>query len=181
MVENGLPAVGLGPDRAKKLPGTPRQANRGQNTQVERRSDGSNAINRARIDPTLSALSEFRLPSPRILGSLPASRRNDNILVQDAAGRRFVLRHYRRNPQRARIEFQVCFQQHLLRRGFPTSHLVETEAGQRVITSGREFWALFTHVDGTEYDYRREAQVGSGAYARPPTSSIGRARLHRAS
>lgn len=110
-----------------------------------------------------SALSRFPLLEPRVIGSLPASTRNDNSLVEGGLGERSVLRRYRRNPQRERIEFQLRFQQNLLRRGFPTSRVVGTATGERMLVLGRDFWALFTYVDGAEYDYRSEAQVREAA------------------
>jgi Ser/Thr protein kinase RdoA (MazF antagonist) len=103
---------------------------------------------------------------------LPASIRNDNFLVEDALGERYVLRRYRRNPTRERIEFQLGFQQHLLCRGFPTSRVVETLGEERMLVRGRDVWALFTYIGGAEYDYRSEAQVREAARWL--------ARLHRA-
>jgi Ser/Thr protein kinase RdoA (MazF antagonist) len=110
-----------------------------------------------------SALSRFRLPNWRIVGSLPASSRNDNFLVEDARGERYVLRRYRRNPKPERVEFQLRFQQHLLLSGFPTSRVIETGEGERMLGFGGDFWALFTYVRGAEYDYENEAQLGEAA------------------
>jgi Ser/Thr protein kinase RdoA (MazF antagonist) len=55
--------------------------------------------------------------------------RNDNLLVIDATGARYVLRCFRRNPDARRVEFQVWFQQHLRRGGFPTAEVVEARSG----------------------------------------------------
>ena len=110
-----------------------------------------------------SALSGFRLREPRVVGALPASSRNDNLLVEDALGQRYVLRRYRRNPQRERIEFQLGFQQHLLRCGFPTSRVVATHAGNLMLVLAGDLWALFTYVEGAAYDYEREGQVRDAA------------------
>jgi Ser/Thr protein kinase RdoA (MazF antagonist) len=110
-----------------------------------------------------SALSRFRLTNPRIVGTLPASARNDNLLVEDARGERYVLRRYRRNPRPERIDFQLRFQEHLLRRGFPTSRLIESRRGERMLAFGGDFWSLFTYVRGTEYDYGSEVQLREAA------------------
>jgi Ser/Thr protein kinase RdoA (MazF antagonist) len=110
-----------------------------------------------------SALSRFRLRDPRVIGSLPASSRNDNFLVEDSLGERYVLRRYRRNPYRDRIEFQLRFQQHLLCREFPTSRVIETDCGERMLVRARDFWALFTYVRGADYDYGSEGQVREAA------------------
>jgi Ser/Thr protein kinase RdoA (MazF antagonist) len=110
-----------------------------------------------------SALSHFRLPDPRIIGPLPASSRNDNFLVEDALGERYVLRRYRRNPHQERVEFQLRFQQHLLRRGFPTSRLLETRDREPMLALAHDFWVLFAYVEGAAYDYRSEGQVREAA------------------
>jgi Ser/Thr protein kinase RdoA (MazF antagonist) len=110
-----------------------------------------------------SALASFRLANPRIVGSLPASTRNDNLLVEDARGERYVLRHYRRNPNPERIEFQLRFQQHLLRCGFPTSRVIETGDGERMLALGRDFWALSTYLHGAEYDFESAPQLREAA------------------
>jgi Ser/Thr protein kinase RdoA (MazF antagonist) len=108
-------------------------------------------------------LSRFGLREARVIGSLPARTRNDNVLVEDASGERYVLRRYRRNLERERIEFQLGFQQHLLRSGFPTSRVVETLSGEPMLVLGHDFWALFTYVEGAEYDYGNEGQVREAA------------------
>jgi len=111
----------------------------------------------------MSALARYPLLSPRPAGSLPASTRNDNLLVQDAAGGTYVLRRYRRNPSSERMEFQLRLQQHLFRHGLPTSRVIETDGGKRFVCSGDGFWALFTFVPGTEYDFQSEGQVRQAA------------------
>jgi Ser/Thr protein kinase RdoA (MazF antagonist) len=103
------------------------------------------------------------LRDPRIIGPLPASSRNDNFLVEDASGERYVLRRYRRNPHRERIEFQLRFQQHLLRHGFPTSAVIATRDGAPMLALAQDFYALSTYVEGAEYDHRSEAQVREAA------------------
>lgn len=111
----------------------------------------------------MSALARYPLPSPRLAGSLSASTRNDNLLVQDAAGGAYVLRRYRRNPSSERMELQLRLQQHLFRHGLPTSRVIETNGGKRFACSDGGFWALFTFVPGTEYDFQREGQVRQAA------------------
>lgn len=106
-----------------------------------------------------SVLASYPLERPRVAGLLEASKRNDNFLVEDAAGRRYVLRRYRRNPNEARIRFQLRFQQELHRLGYPTSEIVASAAGDLFVTSTAGFWALFSYVESSEYDFSRMGQV----------------------
>jgi Ser/Thr protein kinase RdoA (MazF antagonist) len=109
-------------------------------------------------------LAAYALHGTRVLGLLDASNRNDNLLVGDAMGARYVLRRYRRNPDAMRVEFQVRFQQHLRRRGFPTAEVVEPRAGTCcVLTDDGLPWVLSTHVAGREYDFGRIGQVVEAA------------------
>lgn len=104
-------------------------------------------------------LRQYPLREPRVLGPMEASKRNDNFLVEDAAGKRYVLRRYRRNPDERRILFQLRFQQELYRRGFPTSQVIETTVGSALMTSEAGPWVLFTYIDGGEFDFSRLDQV----------------------
>ena len=104
-------------------------------------------------------LSQYSLADPRVIDPMEASVRNHNFLVEDAEGRRYVLRRYRRNPDQRRIEFQLRFQHELYRREFPTSEVVKTMSGGLFVTSEGEPWVLFTYVEGSEYDFTRVGQV----------------------
>lgn len=104
-------------------------------------------------------LRQYPVPNPHVVALIEASKRNDNVLVEDAAGRRYVLRRYRRNPGARRIIFQLRFQQELHRLGFPTSEIIEAAAGGLFVTSDVGPWVLFTYIDGTEYDFSRMEQV----------------------
>jgi Ser/Thr protein kinase RdoA (MazF antagonist) len=122
---------------------------------------GAPAIDDAVLAPVLAA---YAIRGARALGLLEASNRNDNLLVIDAMGVRYVLRRFRRNPDPRRVEFQVRFQQHLLRRGFPTAEVVETHAGTCCVLADDGFpWVLVTHVEGREYDFGRIGQVAEAA------------------
>jgi Ser/Thr protein kinase RdoA (MazF antagonist) len=122
---------------------------------------GAPAIDDAVLAPVLAA---YSLRGARVLDLLEASNRNDNLLVIDATGARYVLRRFRRNPDARRVEFQVRFQQHLLRRGFPTVEVVETRAGTLCVLADDGFpWVLFTHVEGREYDFGHIGQVAEAA------------------
>ena len=86
--------------------------------------------------------------------------RNDNWLVEDARGCRYVLRRNLQHTNTHRIEFQVRLQQHLLRHGFPTAEVVETRSGDVfVLDDGCVPWVLTTYVEGTEYDFGSRGQV----------------------
>lgn len=122
---------------------------------------GAQAIDDAVLAHVLAA---YALRGARALGLLEASNRNDNLLVVDTTGARYVLRRFRRNPGTRRVEFQVRFQQHLLRSGFPTAEVVETRSGTCWVLADDGFpWVLFTHVQGREYDFGRIEQVAEAA------------------
>jgi hypothetical protein len=63
---------------------------------------GAPAIDDAVLAPVLAA---YALRGARALGRLEASNRNDNLLVIDATGARYVLRRFRRNPDVTREEW----------------------------------------------------------------------------
>jgi Ser/Thr protein kinase RdoA (MazF antagonist) len=104
-------------------------------------------------------LCQYPLVDPRIVAPFEASKRNDNFLVEDAGGRRYVLRRYRRNPNQARIHFQLDFQLELHRLDFPTSEVIGSTSGDLLVASDDGLWVLFSYVEGTEYDFSRMEQV----------------------
>ena len=104
-------------------------------------------------------LRQYALAGPRVVAPLEASKRNDNFLVDDAADARYVLRRYRRNPDERRIRFQLDFQRRLHALGYPTSEVVPSSAGDLLVASAAGPWVLFSHVEGSEYDYDRLGQV----------------------
>ncbi len=106
-----------------------------------------------------SILAQYSLPHACTVSPIEASKRNDNFLVEDATGNRYVLRRYRRNPERARVLFQLRFQQELYQRGFPTSEVIESASGSLLVSSEIGSWVLFTYVEGSEYDFARTGQV----------------------
>ncbi len=106
-----------------------------------------------------SVLAQYPLPNIRVLDVHEASKRNDNLLVEDNSGRRYILRRYRRNNQENRVRFQLSFQQHLVSSGFPTSEIVKTISGDVLVIEEDTPWALFTFIGGTEYDFSRVEQA----------------------
>ncbi len=116
-----------------------------------------------RVDEARLALSRYSLDDPRIMGSLPASARNENLLVEDASGERYVLRRYKRNPSRPRIALQIRFQQHLFQRGVPTSRVIPVRPGKLILAVGDNLWALFSYVPGAAHEHGNAAQVGESA------------------
>lgn len=54
-------------------------------------------------------------------------------------------------------------QQHLFRNGLATPRVIEASGGDGCVACDGGFWALFTFVSGTEYDFQREAQVREAA------------------
>jgi Ser/Thr protein kinase RdoA (MazF antagonist) len=104
-------------------------------------------------------LAMYSFPHVRTVQPIAASKRNDNFLIEDGRGRRYVLRRYRRNQDPARIDFQLRFQEHLLIDGFPTSEIVRTPSGALSLTQGADNWALFTYLEGPAYDFNRPLQA----------------------
>jgi Ser/Thr protein kinase RdoA (MazF antagonist) len=109
----------------------------------------------------MDALRYYELDRPRIVSSL-SGERNDNFLVVDSAGRRLVVRRFRRNPDRARIAFQLDVQEHLFRGGIPTAAIVLTRDRRR-ITPGEPPCVAFEHVEGVHYAFTSFAQLKAAA------------------
>ncbi len=107
----------------------------------------------------IDVLRAYPLVHPRVVGPLEASKRNENILVEDGAGACYVLRRYRRNPDERRIAFQLAFQRELCRLGYPTSEIMESEKGGLFVHAPSGLWVLFMYVEGTEYDFANMGQV----------------------
>jgi Ser/Thr protein kinase RdoA (MazF antagonist) len=111
--------------------------------------------------PILAAYPFGRLA---VVRAFEASTRNDNWLVEDERGRRYVLRRNLQHAHVQRIAFQVRFQQHLRRHGFPTAEVVETRSGDLFALDDEGVpWVLCTYVEGHEYDFDRRAQVREAA------------------
>ncbi len=108
-------------------------------------------------------LSHYPLGNTRVLDVLTTSKRNDNFLVEDASLSRYVLRRYRRNNQEDRVRFQLDFQEHLEDSGFPTSKIIKTISDDMVVVKDGSPWALFTFIEGKEYDFSRIQQVTEAA------------------
>jgi len=106
-----------------------------------------------------TVLARYPIAPPPAVERMEASVRNDNFLVEDAAGRRYVLRHYRRNPDERRVRFQLAFQQQLHALGYPTSEIIASNAGELFVRAEGRAWVLFTFVEGDEYDFSNMAQV----------------------
>ena len=109
-------------------------------------------------------LSAYELRHPLLITRVEASTRNDNFLVHTANQARFVLRRNRRVADEARVRFQLRFQQHLLDSGFPTSRIMTSASGDTLVTDDDGgLWALFTYIEGDEYDFSRVVQVEEAA------------------
>jgi Ser/Thr protein kinase RdoA (MazF antagonist) len=90
----------------------------------------------------VEALRHYDFDRPRVVRAF-ASERNDNVLVEDAGGRCVVVRHYRRNQDPERIEFQLDVQQHLAACGVPKADVIRTRSGARV-APGQARWLRST-------------------------------------
>ena len=106
-----------------------------------------------------TVLGQYPLTAPRVLEELEASTRNDNFIVEDAAGSRYMLRRFRRNPDEHRILFQLRFQQELSRLGYPTADVIESASGELFVTEEESPWALFAYIEGSELDFARMGQI----------------------
>jgi len=119
---------------------------------------------RTNFEGALPSLARWPLPRPRLVGRLPVSGRNINLLVEDSGRSRYVLRGYRRNPRRDRIIFQLDFQDHLRCRGIPTPQVVLSEAGERCVESGpASLWVMSRFVEGQHYRYDSRVQLRHAA------------------
>ncbi len=110
-----------------------------------------------------TVLERYALRTPHGVGELPGSKRNENLVVEDGEGHRYVLRWYRRNPDVGRIRFQLRFQEHLAEAGIPTSRIVEADHGEPLLVDRDEVYVLFTYVAGSEYDFENRDQVREAA------------------
>lgn len=129
---------------------------------------------RTESDEALPSLARWPLPGPRLAGRLPQSARNINVLVEDSAGARYVLRGCRRNPGRDRIGFQLDFQEHLGRHGVPVPQVVASKRGERCVESGPgALWVMFRFVDGHHYRYDSLPQLRSAARCLASIHAVG--------
>ncbi|MEE8421425.1 MAG: phosphotransferase [Dehalococcoidia bacterium] len=108
-------------------------------------------------------LARHALSGAWALDSFEASTRNDNPFVVDGARARYVLRRFRRNPEPARIEFQLHFQQHLLDAGLPVPAIVPARGGDRMVETLDGRWALFSYLEREYFDFERPAQIDEAA------------------
>ncbi len=106
-----------------------------------------------------SVLRHYALDAPVVTGRHEAGIINENLLVSDAAGKRYFLRGYRRVRDPERVLFQLRFQEHLRREGFPTASVVETRNGELVAAVGGIPWSLHEFVEGDEFDFARLPQA----------------------
>jgi Ser/Thr protein kinase RdoA (MazF antagonist) len=107
-------------------------------------------------------LSQYPLENPISVQAIATSKRNDNFTVEDSVGGHYVLRRFRRNSQEDRVRFQLAFQQHLLNSGFPTSEIMKTVAGDVLVHMDNHYWAVFTFVEGNEFNHSIEQVAEAG-------------------
>ena len=107
----------------------------------------------------LAVLGAYPLQDPRVVCQFE-SYGNDNWLVEDEGGGRYVLRRHRLNGDAGRLEFQLALQAHLAAHGVPTAPVVRTRDGRdRVVDDEGVPWLLTGFVEGEEYDFGRPAQA----------------------
>ncbi len=122
--------------------------------------------------------SSYGLAPDRVVsvGLLEASVMNPNYVVVVAgevdpaagedwclAGRRLVVRCFRRNRDRARVDFQMHLHEALRAAGFPVASVRPNVLGHRLTWRGGLAWAVYDWVDGEAYDFSRLDQVRASA------------------
>src|SRR5262245_48747750 len=112
------------------------------------------------MDP-LAVLNAYPLQDPRIVRQFE-SYGNDNWLVEDEGGGRYVLRRQLLNGDARRLDFQLALQAHVAERGVPTAPVANTrDGGDRVVDHEGVPWLLTGYVEGDEYDFGRPAQAAA--------------------
>ena len=106
-----------------------------------------------------SVLAQYSLSEPKNIRLMEASNRNENFVILDANKNKYILRRYRRNDDRKRALFQLKLQQHLFDNNFPTSEIVKTTSNELIVIINETVWALFTFMEGKEYDFSRLEQA----------------------
>lgn len=104
-------------------------------------------------------LSRYAIDTPRVTEKLSSGIVNDNWLVTDSAGARYILRAYRRVRDPERVLFQLRFQDYLREQGYPTAEVIRTADGEPFLTFAGMPWALFVVVEGQEFDFTRLPQA----------------------
>ena len=107
----------------------------------------------------LSVLAAFPIDRPRIIGRPDTGILNEAFVVADRFGHKFLLRGYLLSRDPARVSFQLEFQEHLRRNGFPVAPNFASCQGEQFVTRNGIPWVLFQFVDGSEYDYARIEQA----------------------
>ena len=108
-----------------------------------------------------AVLGAYALPRPPVVAQFE-SYGNDNWLVEDNAGNRYVLRRHRLNGGPGRLGFQLALQRHLDGHGVATAPVVSANDGSdRVVDAEGIPWLLTRYVEGEEYDFARPAQAAA--------------------
>lgn len=113
----------------------------------------------ARPPDLADVLSRYAIDTPRVTEKLSSGIVNDNWLVTDSAGARYILRAYRRIRDPERVLFQLRFQEYLREQGYPTAEVIRTADGEPFLTFAGMPWALFVVVEGREFDFTRLPQA----------------------
>lgn len=104
-------------------------------------------------------LAQYPLVRPGLLGELGGSTRNENLLVEDGARRRYVLRRHRKHVDSTFIDFTLEFQRYLVESGFPTPRVILTTQGDLSVGSADGRWSLSEFVDGDHFQFDRFDQI----------------------
>ena len=112
-----------------------------------------------------AVIAAYPVPGPKVISSFEASTRNDLWLIEDSRSHRYVLtRHRQHNRRPGRVDFQLCFQEHLLYKGFPTARVIKTRSDSLLFLSDDGMpWSLSTYATGEPYDFQRTDQVEEAA------------------
>ncbi|MHB8756879.1 MAG: phosphotransferase enzyme family protein [Bacillota bacterium] len=113
-------------------------------------------------------LLEASVMNPNYVVAVTGAGRHAGNGGRDAAGgaapaSRLVVRCFRRNRDRTRVEFQMRLHEALREAGFPVARVRLNERGQRLNFRDGRAWAVYEWVDGEDHDYGRLDQVRASA------------------
>jgi len=106
-----------------------------------------------------AVLDRYPIEAPTVEGRDEVGIMNDNWLVTESSGSRYMLHAYQRVRDSGRIAFQLALQEHLHAAGFPTAPIVPTRSGEPFAVVEGVHWTLSGFVEGTEYDFASRAQA----------------------
>lgn len=115
-----------------------------------------------RLGPVLGEA--YGLRGLRLDRVIPTKGRNVSAILIDEESMRYVARCHLRNPNPARIDFQLAFQRHLRANGLPAPDILRADTGEQWTEIDGMSWVLFEHIDGRPYDFNDRDQLTSATH-----------------